>query len=288
MNHNSACQRVFDEAVLNKWMLELQVPKLRNNGTQGERRAAFTKEEFRTLLFRFGDWYQESRKDITRQIRELLYEYMLVAINTGIRPGTELDQITWADVKHKKHNGNKHTLITIRKGKTTKYTGTRTVVCQMGAEQALNRLKERFKGAKKSDLVFRLADGSTTKELGKAFEQLLQFAELKEDANGKRTLYSLRHSYITWQLQRGTNIHVLAEQCGNSADIIERHYRHLVPEMHIEELSGINDEILIKSLEMEDSEIRFVFRFWRNVVIHRSHKLCVSFCFNALNVLHFA
>ncbi len=49
---------------------------------------------------------------------------------------------------------------------------------------------------------------------------------------------------ITWHLQNKTNIHVLAKQCGNSAKTIEENYNHIVPEMHVDELSGINDNEL--------------------------------------------
>jgi hypothetical protein len=45
-NHNSALQMVFDYAVKKKWMLVVQVPKLENNGTGGQRRAAFNIDEY--------------------------------------------------------------------------------------------------------------------------------------------------------------------------------------------------------------------------------------------------
>ena len=47
----------------------------------------------------------------------------------------------------------------------------------------------------------------------------------------KRTLYSLRHTYATFALLDGMDIHTLAKQLGNSAAMIERHYSKLTPMM---------------------------------------------------------
>lgn len=76
-------------------------------------------------------------------------------------------------------------------------------------------------------MLFRLADGTTTKELGKTFDKALNDTELKHSAHGVRTLYSLRHSYITWQLTMGkVSMEILAKQCGTSVQMIEQHYSH--------------------------------------------------------------
>ena len=51
--------------------------------------------------------------------------------------------------------------------------------------------------------------------------------------NGQhRTLYSLRHTYATFELLNGrVNIHALAKQMGNSAAMIEKHYSKLTATM---------------------------------------------------------
>lgn len=64
--------------------------------------------------------------------------------------------------------------------------------------------------------------------------------DLKHSAQGIRTLYSLRHSYITWQLTTGeVSMEILAKQCGISVQMIEQHYSHVVPKMFIKELFGV-------------------------------------------------
>jgi len=49
-NHNSALNRVFDEAVERGYMTKTQVPLLRNDGFKSERRPDFTAVEYKTLL----------------------------------------------------------------------------------------------------------------------------------------------------------------------------------------------------------------------------------------------
>ncbi len=255
LNHNAAMNRVFDEAVRNKWLMQSNVPKLSNNGVQGKQISAFTEEEFSELIRGFGNWYANSRNGRTKLIRELLYDYMLFAVYTGMRPGTEIDSLTWSDLRYKKDKRGLHLLVSVRKGKTTKYTGTRKIVCQYGAKQAIKRLKDRFPNAASDDLIFRCSDGSKTNELSKAFNGLLAVTGLKEDAYGKRVLYSLRHSYITWMLLKKKNINMIAAQCGNSAKTIDENYNHLVPEMNIPELDGSMDndlEGLIAAIDDSD------------------------------------
>jgi integrase len=159
--------------------------------------AAFSKEEYEQVYDAIIRLEQNSRKEKTRQIRELLLSYIEFAVHTGIRPGTEMDGITWADIHMKRKGHEVVFFVTVTKGKTTKYTGTREIVCRDEIFGCIDDLRERFPDRKPSDLLFRLADGSTTKELGKAFDKAVGDTGLKHSAHGVRTLYSLRHSYIT-------------------------------------------------------------------------------------------
>ena len=54
------------------------------------------------------------------------------------------------------------------------------------------------------------------------------------------TLYSLRHSFITWELiAQKVTIDVLARQCGTSIEMIERHYSHVILRMFSQQISGV-------------------------------------------------
>ena len=130
-------------------------------------------------------------------------------------------------------------------------------------------MRERFPARKLGDLLFRLADGSSTKELGNIFNKAVGEAGLKNSAHGVRTLYSLRHSCITWRLMSGdVNMEVLAKQCGTSVQMIEQHYSHVVPSMFAKELSGIDigggvkpKEIKISAAKQAKREARLTAQF---------------------------
>ncbi|MGW7677957.1 tyrosine-type recombinase/integrase [Shewanella sp. S23-S33] len=241
LNHNAALQLVFKEAVDCKWMLAAQVPSLSTKGVESQRRAHFSPEEYDKAFDAVYQLEQNSRKEKTRQIRELLMDYMEFAVNTGIRPGTEMESLTWGDIHIDTNEHNIIFYITVTKGKTVKHTGVREVVCRDEIFSSVQELRERFPNRKPSDKLFRLVDGSETNELGKAFDKAIKAAGLKSSPHGVRTLYSLRHTYITWQLISGNvSMEVLAKQCGTSIAMIEQHYSHVTPKMYSKELSGVD------------------------------------------------
>jgi integrase len=240
LTHNAGLNLVFKEAIEHKWMIAAQVPVLTSQGESGKRRAAFTLEEYDKVYDTILELVGESRKEKTKQIRELLLSYMDFCVNTGIRPGTEMEGITWGDIDMTRQDHNVRFKVKVRKGKTTKHTGTRTVIARDQIWDCLDELRGRFPDRKPNDKLFRLEDGESTNELGVAFRKALEACDLKDSPDGPRTLYSLRHSYITWQLlRRDLRLDILAKQCGTSVAMIEQHYSHVVPSMFEEELSGV-------------------------------------------------
>ncbi|MFD2165162.1 tyrosine-type recombinase/integrase [Thalassotalea euphylliae] len=247
LTHNSAMNLVFKEAIEHRWMIAAQVPVLHTKGQVGKRRASFTKEEYDKVYDTVLNMANNSRKDVTRQIRELLASYMDFCVNTGIRPGTEMEAITWSDIEMTRQDHNVRFKVKVRKGKTTKHTGTRTVIARDEIWDCIDELRERFPNRRPNDKVFILENGNATNELGVAFRKALNECGLKDSADEPRTLYSLRHSYITWQLlRRDLRLDILAKQCGTSVAMIEQHYSHVVPSMFEEELSGVKFEKKIK------------------------------------------
>lgn len=238
--HNSALQMVFKEAIEQKWMIAAQVPVLNSGGAAGQRRAAFSEEEYDKVFDGVMASIENSHTKKTRQIRELLLDYIEFAVYTGIRPGTEMENITWGDISLERQDEKVVFFVHVRKGKTTKYTGTREVVCRESIFNCLWELKDRFPHRKPSDKLFRLADGTTSNQLSKAFEKVLANLDLKNSPHGSRSLYSLRHSYVTWQLLKGISMEIIAKQCGTSVAMIEQHYSHVVPKMYTNELSGVD------------------------------------------------
>lgn len=133
--------------------------------------------------------------------------------------------------------GEEHVIteITVRKGKTVNYTGTRTVVCKDEINHAINRLMAVKFGFKDTDKIFDL--GGSADVYTKNFTKLLNKLDMRSNADGIRSLYSLRHSYITWELERGTTAAGIAANVGTSEEMLSRHYNHVKPSAFAIELS---------------------------------------------------
>lgn len=254
-DHNSALQRVLDEAVIHKYLTQSEMPVLKNTGHSGERRAGFTKNEYEILVKKSKAWIKEGKKEITKTIRQLLHYYIQIAALTGMRPGKEIDQLTWNDIHTRIINGKRYTTITVKKGKTTKFTGTREIVCKDDIVAVLNTLRKFQNKPENNDLIFTVDVSSSSNVFGKNFTRLLKKEKMQSNAHGVRSLYSLRHSYITWELENGTELTVIATQCGTSEEMIEQHYKHVLPSMFAEQLSGkqANMDDLSKLIQNDDT-----------------------------------
>ena len=253
-NHNVALQRVFDEAVIRRWMTPGQIPALTAaGGTTGTRRDYFTASEVQKIADAFPEWIRHSRNNAVRDVRQLLYTYFQFAVHTGLRPGTEMDNLRWNDIQLKED----HVVITVRKGKTTLYTGNRVCIGHSTIRDMVLDMHERSLDHERLDeipddynpLVFRLPDGSTTSQLGRNFTMLLRELGMETGPGGKRTLYSLRHTYISLRLLEGVSPAIIAKQCGTSTEMIQRHYDHLTTLMHVKELVGSEGAELTKLIK---------------------------------------
>jgi integrase len=211
-------------------------------GKRQECRGVFTWEEFRNISDYISEEPQRIKNKTSKMLLELLYHYIDFVVATGMRPGTEIENVRWRDIKFKLSNGVPEITVTVTKGKTTLYTGSREVVVRSDFVANLEDLAARFPGRKGDDLVFRLSDGSKPKSLSRKFSDILKKLELNDDKLSERTLYSLRHSYITWNLKTKAVIAALAKQCSTSIEMIDRTYSHLLPSMFRREFSGVDYE----------------------------------------------
>jgi hypothetical protein len=73
---------------------------------------------------------------------------------------------------------------------------------------------------------------------------MLEKAELLNDVSGaRRSLYSLRHTYATFQIiYNKLDLHTLAKNMGTSIAMLERHYSHLEVLHRAEALAGRADQ----------------------------------------------
>ena len=247
--HNSAFNRVFELAIQHGWAKRNAVPVLKNKGVKTNTRPTFSFAEYRRLTRRLREFCKHYRTERSRQMRELLRDYVLILANTGMRHGTEAQSLHWKNIEWYEGEDRKLYLQVTVSGKT----GTRQLIARHNCVAYLTRLKNRFKDLKKLSLteifklkldkpVFCLADGTTTGNLHQTFEKFLEENELLygSTSDKKRTLYSLRHFYATYRLYKGANIHQLAVQMGTSVGMLEKHYSKLTPMLMADEFAGRN------------------------------------------------
>jgi integrase len=87
--------------------------------------------------------------------------------------------------------------------------------------------------------LFIFSNGYQPPSLNGTFRRLMRDSGLEKNSEGQtRTLYSLRHTFATFELiENRTDLHTLAKQMGNSATMIERHYSKLTATMAADRLA---------------------------------------------------
>ena len=218
-NHNSALNRVLDEAELNGWTVKSLRPTLLNKGVKTKSRGSFTVEEYRTIYTALRSFHQQTPIEKSAATRETLRNYVLFLANTGIRHGTEALGLRWRNIEWYLREGERYLAVSVD-GKTNK----RTAIARDGVVDFLWRqaqLNSRIRAvdfdeliaAKSDERVFitRLSAPVTVHNLNRAFNALLAELDLKTGADGRtRTLYSWRHFYATQDLERGVSTHALS------------------------------------------------------------------------------
>jgi integrase len=242
--HAATYNRVIAQArTQNLIAKDYSVPLLDAHGAPGQIRPAFSKEEIDQLLGYMSIWEKVGRSTRTKEMRQLCRSYVEFLIFTGARPGTELRPMRW---KHLQWHwiGQKRYLRVWLSGKT----GPRYLIAKHQVVDCLERLihwhqlpyqnLEQIIEAKLDRLIFTFPKGIQPYNFNPQFENLLKECNLLKDISGRnRCLYSLRHTYATFALAEGIDIHTLARQMGTSTLMIERHYSKLTPMMAAEKLS---------------------------------------------------
>ena len=222
------------------------VPSLPRDGASTKQRSAFTRQEIDKLLDFMAYWDQYKRYGRTersRQMQILCRCYLEFLLYTGIRQGTESMPVRWKDLQWHVIGKKRYLRIWVN-GKT----GPRYLIARDQLLPSLERLikwqKLPYKNlnqvleANLNKLVFVMPEGDQPHGMDGVFQRLMKDSELWIDHTGqKRTLYCLRHTYATFALADGIDIHTLARQMGTSVGMIERHYSKLTPMLSAEKLA---------------------------------------------------
>ncbi len=181
----------------------------------------------------------------TKEYRLLFPHYFEFLLNTGIRTGEEIENLRFSDLT----THNKLFYAKVRKGKTKEH-GQRDILINQKAMNALLSFVEITKNQKitenqlktiKDDFIFRPSFLTGQSQFGKLFSRIVK--DLLEQGKIKKeyTLYACRHTYITKALLHDDrDMYLIAKQVGNSLEMIQKHYDHVMLKdtKNIDSLSG--------------------------------------------------
>jgi len=264
--HISALKLVFDYAVSNKYINQDQVPELINTGTKSEPRKEFTPEEFEKMQHYMATTWMKDEKVGRRSYekKQVLKNYVSFVYYSGCRPGTELQGLRFSHMRFFTGKDGIEYLGVSVAGKT----GRREAIPRhdiFGCLQSIVNHRDVFRKMKgkttaritlqevvemKSDeFVFAYSDGKEANELDRLFTDLLVLLNMRVDpiTGENRSLYCLRHSYITNRIMEGEDIYRIAKNVGNSPNIIKSNYDHAINSSLAHYHAGPEPEFLNKS-----------------------------------------
>ncbi len=194
-------------------------------------RAWFSPEEYKQLYEATRSRAHEPKQERFKWECEQLHDYVLFAVNTGLRPD-EAWRLQFRDVAIVEDEATDDTILEIEvRGKR----GVGYCKSMPGAVRPFERLKSRPRplridepGSGGTNDKTRLpapTDLLFPKWQRELFNTILDEEKLKTDREGQpRTAYSLRHSYICLRLMEGADIYQIAKNCRTSVEMIEKYY----------------------------------------------------------------
>lgn len=99
--HNVTLNRVFDKAIEKAYITNSNRPKLDTKGNKSEKYATFDIQEINAILANFPPWIASTTNQEKREQRALLFDYVRVLIDTGARPGKELLDLQWKNIRYR-------------------------------------------------------------------------------------------------------------------------------------------------------------------------------------------
>lgn len=243
-NTSNALKKIFDLACDQGHIRQSDVPKLpKPTVKRSSARDYFELSEIKKIFTQksFDGFIAASRKDVTRAYRQIFPYYITFLFITGVRPGEESVQLKYGDFKFVKHKQETRCVAKITRGKTMRYSSGRDVFVDDLAVRALRHpaqystkhgvlttLDELVKQYPDDHVFYAYLKGVEPKlpDFTRVMEQYMDYLGMR----GKNhTLYSFRHSYITYQLLRNVSAYDIAKQCGTSEVMIEKFYDHVRP-----------------------------------------------------------
>ncbi|MCP4319540.1 MAG: site-specific integrase [Hyphomicrobiales bacterium] len=207
-------RQVLKTAVRHNWIES--VPDLSMPYRQSSKishRAWFSPDEYKQLYTATRKNASESKDKPWAWAAAQLHDKVLFLANTGIRP----DEATWLEYRDVAIVDDEDTGDTILEIEVRGKRGVGFCKSMPGAVVPFQRMVKR----NEPEPIDRLFPVDHKRQ----FNRILDELNLKFDRDGnRRTLYSLRHSYISFRLMEGADIYQIAKNCRTSVEMIEKHY----------------------------------------------------------------
>jgi integrase len=202
-------------------------------------RESYTTEEFNQLITVSKNWYK--KKDVSddedRYYRRLIHDFIIIMSNGGFRT-QEARLLKWKDIKRIYGTGEEtYAEIEIR-AENTKIRKSRSFEMRRG--DVFKRIKTYSRYTEPDDFVFAVYEKKIDKRTGKVksvkegmdkthlydyYGDLVnEVGEKYKSFDSGKTLYCLRHFWITIRILAGMNIYDIAKISGTSLTQIQKHY----------------------------------------------------------------
>ena len=268
INKELSCLRqIYEYASKREIILTGQIPKIPNikHSIRQHRREHFTMDEWRkitTYLQKYAPWQIKNLPSINlfekkeTEYNKLLQRHFWLMLSQSCCRVGELREIKWNDIEIRPFDSRSGQKIKRLVLKVNGKTGKRSVVCMPRALETMERWKQVCEYYKvttnKDDYVWRHPWFSSktnvidtpVSDTYNAFKKILSHLELleygEEDHNGNpkvRTLYSIRHSAISWMLTRNVPIEAISKNVGSSIETLQRVYDHTVSTDYMESIT---------------------------------------------------
>ena len=295
MTQNAALNAVFDEAIIRNFLTDANRPKLKSKGKKSDRRPAFELNELQAVFAGFDAWIDRAKNDHSKEMRQMMCDYVEMLVDTGARPGVELLNLKWKQIKFsmtptlvptgemaKLDDADAEQVVLPNLNRTVEITvsgktGMRQIIGRQPTVKVLERIARRIYGVENpvtnplkgvavpsnNDFVLRTKEKKqdVSTSFQKMLERYLEEHNLLIDPKTEqhRVFYSFRHTYATLALTHDkVPIHTLAEQMGTSVLMIEKHYSHLKVVQAIEQLRGEETRRLIALTQTVDDMYKSV------------------------------
>ena len=241
---------VFKHAVKLGHITQGQIPPIDVGPQSKGRRPHFTKEQVNIILNTAMERLHEVQGNPKLlHERALLFQFIEIALGSGLRP-IEIFQLNWNHLEGFDPTGDSKThesqlvILGYGKGKLPERSIPKaTVAANFQAVWHLQR--NRFQAdPSPDDPIFRSYAGNRLGSMKKSLNALLSAAGLKENPFGEiYSMYSFRHSYATWELQKSksVDVHKLAINMRTSPDMIYKYYSPVIADDHPAQFRGVAD-----------------------------------------------